>query len=57
MSHVEYIEKLIDDLLKNFSDNPCDDKEISAFRTGAIWMGEYIVQSLKNPINFEKGEK
>lgn len=60
MGHVEYIERLIEEMQKEFDENPASDFEnaddVTQFRTGVIFGMKYVVQSLKNPIDFKEEE-
>ena len=53
MSHVEYIEKLLDQMLKDFENEPSDDEQVKAFRQGVKFGMKYILVALKNPIDFD----
>lgn len=58
MTHVEYIEKLLANLEKEFEENPATNfynpEETETFRTGCVFGIRYIIQSLKNPIDFNE---
>lgn len=57
MGHVEYIEKLIEVLQKEFAEEPHTEEDILTFRKGVIYGMKYVVQALKHPIDFdEQGE-
>lgn len=56
MGHVEYIEKLIEDMKEDFANYPAKEfnnpEQITSFREGVIFGMKYIVASLKNPIDW-----
>lgn len=52
MGHIEYIERLLADMLKDFEEDPTEDKEVETFRKGVKFGIQYIIASLKNPIDF-----
>ncbi len=58
MGHVEYIEKLIEEELKDFARCPASEydnpEDVENFRRGMIYGMRYIVVALKNPIDFEE---
>lgn len=49
MNHVEYIEKLLAEMLKDFIDDPAATEEIEIFRKGVKFGMKYVIASLKNP--------
>lgn len=49
MNHVEYIEKLLAEVLKDFEEDPATTKEIEIFRKGVKFGMKYVIISLKNP--------
>lgn len=53
MEHVEYIERLLVDMLKDFEEDPANDEKVKTFREGVKFGMQYVIQSLKNPIDFE----
>ena len=49
MNHIEYIEKLLAEMLKDFIDDPAATEEIEIFRKGVKFGMKYVIASLKNP--------
>ncbi len=49
MNYVEYIEKLLAEVLKDFEKDPITTKEIEIFRQGVKFGMKYVIISLKNP--------
>ena len=57
MGHIEYIERLLADMLKDFEEDPTEDKEVEAFRKGVKFGMQYVIASLKHPReNLLKGD-
>lgn len=58
MGHVEYIEKLIEEELKDFAKCPASEydnpEDVENFRRGMIYGMRYVVVALKNPVDFEE---
>lgn len=58
MGHVEYIEKLIEEMENDFIEYPIEIywnfEEVEAFRKGVLFGMKYVMTSLKNPIDFDE---
>ena len=57
MGHIEYIERLVKDMEKDFEMDGYINEKVEDFRRGVIFGMNYVIQSLKNPIDFEEGEE
>lgn len=51
MTHIEFLNKLINDFKDEFKNKPSNDKEIIAYRQGIIFAYKYAIELLKNPEN------
>jgi len=54
MTHIELVEKILEDYKKEFSENPAEDSEyttardVENFRKGMIYAYQYLLVVLKN---------
>lgn len=51
MTHIEFLNKLINEFENEFKNEPSDNKEIIAYRKGIIFAYKYAIELLKNPEN------
>lgn len=48
MTHIELIEKIIENYKQEFHDNPVNNEKIKAFRDGMLFGYKYLIQVLKD---------